>query len=718
MAKEKTTRRNDEHQTSRTLWYLYCLFLALSLIILCRVVYLQLFWDPAKETDKLSYFQPTRYKHKIEPERGAIIDCNGKLLAYSTPMYNIHMDCQVLKKELAAGKVEIGKKDSISEGDWRKLAKEMCARIPGIVPNGKSADEYYNDIIVNRDSETRKGRRNVLLIKGIDHSTLLKLQELPLFNLGQFRSGIIVRKEETRQYPYGELARRVIGDVKVDPENPDANRYVGIEGQYDHILHGTEGVEWMKRTDKGMIHDIDSVSVPVVHGKDIKTTIDIDIQDIADRALRKQIQDNPEVLGGAIVVMDVETGAVKAMVNLSRSSRNVMGEYFNSAIGRPAEPGSIFKAVSLLTLLEDGHVELETRIPTNHGRMKEYPKMTPDDYIVKHEYRTKSNEISVVDGFKISSNYVFRRLVKDYYGKNEKEFIDRLYEYKLAPDAYTFDLTEKGATKPFIPDPEGKTWSGTDLVSTAIGYLVMQTPINIAMFYNAIANDGKMMKPYLIDAIEENGRVSQKFKPEVLNGSICSKATADTITRALKMVTEEGTAKKLKNAKCEVAGKTGTARIVLNKEERIGSTDPYRSADGKKKHQGTFVGFFPADNPKYTAIVTIWSGLTAANFYGGAYPAEAMKEIVDAVWALEEGWGETYEASGTVPEMQARYIETEKSGKMPVPDLKGMGLKDAIYAIENNGYRCVYEGVGHVVSQSPAAGSNPGKGQTVRIVLK
>lgn len=718
MAKEKTVNRHDEHQTSRTLWYLYCLFLVLSLVILGKIIYLQLFWDPSEETDKLWLFQPTKSEHKIEPERGAIIDCNGKLLAYSIPMYNIHMDCQALKKELAAGKVEIGRRDSISESDWRRLAKEMCSKLPEIIQDGRSADDFYKEIISNRDSDTKKGRRNVLLIKDIDHSTLLKIKELPLVNLGQFKSGLIIREKETRQYPYGELARRVIGDVKVDKENPEANRYVGIEGQYDHILRGTTGVEWMKRTDKGMIRNIDSISVAAQDGKDIMTTIDIDIQDIADKALRKQIQDNPEVLGGAIVVMDVETGAIKAMVNLSRSSKDVMGEYFNSAIGRPAEPGSIFKAVSLLTLLEDGHIGLDTEIPTNHGRMKEYPKMTPDDYIVKYEYRTKSDRISVAEGFKISSNYVFRRLVKDYYGDREKEFIDRLYEYKLAPDAYTFDLTEKGATKPYIPDPQGKTWSGTDLVSTAIGYLVMQTPLNIAMFYNAIANDGKMMKPYIIEAIASDGRVEKRFKPEVLNGSICSKATADTITRALKMVTEDGTAKRLRNAKCEVAGKTGTARIVLNKEERVGSSDPYKSVDGKKKHQGTFVGFFPADNPKYTAIVTIWSGLTSANFYGGTYPAAAMKDIVDAVWALEDEWGEVYESTGNIPEMQVRYIETEKGGKMPVPDLKGLGLKDALYAIENNGYRCIYEGVGHVVSQTPAAGTSLGKGQTVRITLK
>jgi cell division protein FtsI (penicillin-binding protein 3) len=227
-----------------------------------------------------------------------------------------------------------------------------------------------------------------------------------------------------------------------------------------------------------------------------------------------------------------------------------------------------------------------------------------------------------------------------------------------------------------------------------------------------------MMKPYLIQSIEYNGRTEKVFKPEILNGSICSKATADSITRALKMVTLEGTATRLKNAKCVVGGKTGTARMVLNKEERAGSSDPFISASGKKKHQGTFVGFFPADEPKYTAIVTIWSGLTSQNFYGGTYPAAAFKEIVDALWSLDKGWGEVISETGRIPEMETRFIEKESGTGLPVPDLKGMGLKDAVYMIENNGYRCSYEGVGHVVSQTPATGTKYNKGQTIKIVLK
>ena len=714
MATDKNINSREQHRTSRTLWFLYCLFLVLSLVLLGRIVYLQIFWDPNDETTYLHYFQPRKYMHEIEPERGSIMDCNGKLLAFSTPMYNVNMDCTILKDDFAKDEKE-GKE---KEAKWRAEAKEMAFGIAEVLQeSGKDGNWYYNLIITNRDSKTASGRKNKPIAKNIDHSTLLKLQELPLFRDGQFKSGMIIRKVDTRQYPYGELARRVIGDVKVDPKDPEANRFVGIEGQYDHILHGKKGIEWMKRTDKGMIRNVDSTSTAVEHGRDIRTTLDINIQDIADRALRTQIQENPEVQGGCVVVMEVESGAVKAMVNLSRNSRNSMGEYFNSAIGRPAEPGSVFKTVSLLTLIEDGHVELETKIPSNHGIMKEYPKLR-DEYIPKYESRNKTNEISIVDGFEISSNYVFRRLVKDYYGKHEKEFIDRLYEYKLAPDAYKFDLTEKGATPAYIPDPKGKGWSGTDLISVAIGYTVRQPALNIAMFYNAIANDGKMMKPYIVESIEYNGRTEKKFKPEILNGSICSKATADSVTRALKMVTLEGTASKLKNAKCVVAGKTGTARIVLNKEERGGSSDPFINSNGQKKHQGTFVGFFPADNPKYTAIVTIWSGLTSQNFYGGAYPAAAFKDIVDAVWSLDTTWGEDHTQTGKVPQMKAGFIETEKGTGLPVPDLKGMGLKDAIFAIENNGYRCSYEGIGHVVKQTPAAGTQYKKGQTISIVLK
>lgn len=712
--RERNTQMEDKHRISKTLWYFYCVFVALSIILIGRIFYIQFLWEPDQKT--VSYFHPSKDKNVIKPERGSIKDCNGKLLAISTPMYDIYMDCAVLKEDFEKQKDAI-RRDTL-ERNWRRKAHALCTELPKLLEEeGKDASYYYNLIMTNRDSEKKAGRRHVLITKGIDHATLLKLRQLPLFREGKYKSGLIEEKVETRQYPYGTLAARVIGDIKIDPRNPEINRYVGVEGQYDYVLHGTEGIQWMKRSDKGKILDPDSTVVKAVNGKDIRLTIDIDIQDIADRALRKRILDDEKIESGCVVIMDVQTGAIKAMVNLKRDRNDNFRETFNMAIAQPGEPGSVFKAATLTTLIEDGKASLDTDIPTNHGVMPNMSGIPVDDYIVKWERNNNTSKISVLDGFKISSNYVFRRLVMENYRHNPKAFINRLYDYKLN-DAYKFDLEEKGGTKSRLPNPDGAGWSITDLASTAIGYSVMETPLNIVTFYNAIANNGKMMKPYIIGAHEEDGFTVKEFKPEILNGSICSKATADSVTRALTMVTLEGTAAKLKNARCTVAGKTGTARMVLTPEERGKSPDPYKAEDGRRKYQATFVGFFPADEPKYTAIVTVYSRLTSTSVYGSSTPAMTFKEIVDQLWSLDTGWGQTYSARASVPEMRSKFIGTRKGDNVPVPDVMGMGLMDALYAIENNGYKCRYDGIGHVTSQSPAAGEICKKGETIRITLR
>ena len=705
----------DKHRISKILWFLYCSFLVLSAVLIIRIINIQYFWEP--DPDTLEYFQPHRYEKKTKPERGAIMDMNGKLLAISTPLYNINMDCAVLKDEFRAGKTA-RETDSL-EREWRGKLRQLCNELPKVLAkDGQTADHYYNMILRNRESETLRGRRNVPITKNIDHKTYLQLCELPLFKEGQYKSGMIKTEVDTRQYPYGTLAGRVIGDVRINKENPEESRFLGIEGQYDYVLHGTEGKQWMKRTDKGSIADPDSAAVLVEHGLDIRTTLDIDIQDIADRSLRKNIGDDMEIEGGCVVVLDVKTGAVRAMVNLQRNSKGELGEYFNMAIGRPGEPGSIFKAVTLATLLEDGKVKLSQKIATNHGKINEMPEIAADHYITDWERNHKTDRISIQDGFKISSNYVFRRLVLDHYGEKPEKFIDKLYEYKLN-NAYGFDLDEKGGTKSQVPDTKSSSWSRSTLPSTAIGYSVMETPLNIATFYNTVANKGKMMKPYLIESHEDNGKVVKKFGPEILNASAFSKATADSLTKALTMVTLEGTgATRLKNAKCTVAGKTGTARMVLDPSERKGSKDPYKDIDGRRKYQATFVGFFPAENPQYTAIVTVYTKPTVKSVYGGVIPAMTFRELVDQLWSLDSRWGEEYEKRANVPEMKPEYIATISGSVIPVPDVNGMGLRDALYAIENNGYKCVYEGIGHVVSQIPAAGTQCKKGETVKLVLK
>lgn len=709
MENGRNIQKKGTDRISITLWVLYCLFLCLSAVLIVKIAILQFAWEPDQEL--VRYFQPKRYQQIEKPERGAIMDCNGKLLAISTPMYNINMDCTVRKEEFELAKTE-RKRDSL-ENDWKKKALSLSKELPKVLAkDGKDADYYYNLIITNRESDL-KGRKNVPITKNIDHQTYLRLKELPLFNEGQYKSGMIKTEIETRQYPYGNLAGRVIGDVRINKEHPEESRFLGIEGQYDYILHGKEGSQWMKRTDRGSIVDRDSAIVKVVHGQDIRTTLDIDIQDIADRALRTRIADEEAIQGGCVVVMDVKTGAIKAMVNLQKNSKGELGENFNMAIGRPGEPGSIFKAVTLATLLEDGHVTLGTEIPTNHGHMPDLPKVKDDQYIKDWERKHGTDRISVLDGFKISSNYVFRRLTTDNYQSDPQNFINRLYEYGLN-ESYAFDLKEKGGTGSRVQNAGDKYY----LASAAIGYSIMETPLNMVTFYNAVANNGKMMKPYLIESFEVNGEPVKEFGPQILNGSVFSKATADTLTRALKMVTLEGTATRLKNAKCVVAGKTGTARTVLNPEEQPLKNDPYVSVNGERKYQATFVGFFPADEPKYTAIVVVYTYPTRGSVYGGVIPAMTFREIVDKLWSLDSTWGETFQARAKVPEMRPEYIGTRKGSSIPVPDVKGMGLKDALYAIENNGYRCHYEGTGHVVSQTPAAGQTCRKGELIKLVLK
>ena len=703
-------KEKEKRRPSRVLMHFYMLFLAVSLVVIGKIIYIQYIWEPNPKFVK--DFKPAKQKEVIEPERGSILDHNGRLLAISTPLYNIRMDCYVQKEH----NEQDGEKGRKAEEKWLENARLLSGGLARVLHEPDKDSLYYWNLIRKSRAEKKK---YVSIARNIDHGTLLELQELPLYNLPRHKGGLIVEKVERRLYPYGSLARRVIGYVR---NNDDTSAiHVGIEGKYHYLLHGRKGVEWTKKTDKSSrIQDIDSTYISAEDGADVRTTLDINIQDIADKALKKSMSANQNIKEGCVVIMDVETGAIRAMVNLEKDSQGGYYESFNMAAGRPAEPGSVFKAVTLTTLLEDKKVELDTRIPTKRGIMEEYPlkEVAQDQYIVNYENNTKEKTIPVIHGFQISSNYVFRRLVKDHYGENPEEFTSRLHSYNLGAN-FDFELTEKGSGKPSIPDPQERGWSRTSLISSAIGYSVKVTPLQIATFYNAIANDGKMMKPYIVECTERNGVAEKTYGPMLLN-SICSKATADTLTRALKRVTSDGTAKVLRNARCQVAGKTGTARMYLTPQEQKGSGNPYEDIDGKKKHQGTFVGFFPADEPKYTAIVVTYTGLLGMgeNVYGGAAAAATFKDIVDGVWSYETEWSHELEADGNIPEMKAKNITVDRTDGSPVPDVSGMGLMDALYAIENCGYTCEYSGTGHVSSQTPKAGASARKGQTIKIVLK
>lgn len=681
------------------LYCFYAIVLVAGFFIIGKMVCIQLFWKPDKDVAR--FFLPPSIKSVIEPDRGAIIGSDGKLLAMSTPMYQLYMDCTVLKS-VFRGK---SNPDSL-ERDWLSKAKAFSDGLAKEV--GGSAGDYYRMIVTGR----KDGNRYMRLTADLDRGALLRLQKLPLMKEGRYKSGIIVNKRDSRQYPYGTLARRTIGYVK-DNRNSNGNNHIGLEGKYDYALHGKEGEIWLRPTDnRERIQNYDSTYVKPEDGLNVRTTLNITLQDIVDKAMRKQMAANPKINEGCAVIMDVKTGAIRSMVNLTKDPKDSsLNEVYNMAIGFAAEPGSVFKATTLMTVIEDGFVKsLDDVIPMNNGVIPGYPQDT---------HIRGNGEISVLRGFEISSNYVFRYLAVKNYNDNPKRFLDKLYMYKLG-QAFDFDL--KGLSEPYIPSPDSKQWSATDLGSTAIGYSVRETPLHILTFYNAIANKGRMMKPYLVESIEKNGAVKTRKGPSVLNASICSKATADTMLRAMRAVTSEGTAKRLKGAKLTVAGKTGTSRQVLSKEEidKYGMSSPYVTKDGSYHNLATFVGFFPAENPKYSAIVCMKSDLIRGSLYGGVGPAAVMREVVDAIYVLDPEWGNAISSSAKVPQMKLdREIHEQADTKSPVvPDVTGLGLKDAMFIIENSGLRCRYTGTGHVTSQTPSPGAKATEGSAITLTLK
>ena len=696
MAKKTGT---DNRRPSRVLMYFYLFFLALSIVAAVKIYIIQNVWEPNPKFVK--EFLPSKHLEQTQPREGSILDHNGKVLAISTPLYNVFMDCCVQKEHYAKDE----KHGTEKEEKWLRKADTLAGGLARVLKKQGKDSLYYRSLI--RESRA-KGRRHVTIVKGVDHRTVEQLKKLHLFKEAAHKGGLIVEPVHNRMQPYEGIAGRIIGYV--NKNNPE-NGYIGIEGTYHHEIKGKAGTKWAKHTDHFQwISDIDSTSVEALDGMDVRTTLDINIQEIADRALRKHIDTVRHINSACVVVMDVETGGVRAMVNLRRDSLGRLRESFNMAVGRASEPGSIFKTVMLTTLLEEGHVTLDDMMPIDIENMK-YPgfrNAERDKAAFLYKERNKKDSIPVIDGFMVSSNYVFRRQVTNNYHKNPDELVTRLHSYNLG-GGFSFEIQETGGSKPSIPNPSSKTWSESSIPSMAIGYSVQVTPLQILSFYNGLANKGKMMKPYIVESFERNGQIMEKREPTMLS-VICSEATADTMVRAMTKVTsfKEGTAyNSMRGAKCKVAGKTGTAYIVLEGKEKIGARGAYEAVDGRRRSQGTFAGFFPAEDPKYSMIVVVYTDLMVGSEGGGGRPARVFKQIVNELWAYDSMWQGELTAKQSMPEVTETEIEINDE----VPVLKGLGLREAINVIEQMGYVCEYTGVGHVVKQEK-------RGETIKITLK
>ena len=695
MALKRRHNSEEKDRTSKLLLVIYIIFLLLSGWLILQIINLKFIWEP--DPKLVNFVRPIEQGEKITAIRGSITDCNGKPLSISIPRYEIRMDCTVRKEEYRNDKEE-GEEHEL---EWRQKARELSKGLSRILGK-KSANEYARKILGGRD----KGAKYVLIARNVDFNTLKELKKLPLFNEKSYRGGMIVRTDyDNRQYPYGALAKQAIGEP--------GNRK-GIEHSFDHILRGKDGFVWKRVIDnKDKIVDNDSTLVPVQHGKDIRTTLDINMQDVCDRALRRQIEDDEKINGGCLVLMEVKTGAIKSMVNLSRNRSGKLEETINQVLTNAGEPGSVIKTAALTALLEDKKAKLSTVLETNDGRIPNMNAWPVDQHIRKYEDQNKTKEISLLKGFQMSSNYVLGRSVKEAYSENPNDYIDKLDTY--LKNNWTFELGCVPATLP-TKVKEGRH-DNYMLASAAVGYSTMVTPLHLLVFYNAIARGGVMVKPYIVDSFEEGETVIEKFKPQEL-GRICSEQTADSVRFALRKVVADGTGYNLKKARQAVAGKTGTARIAFPENERISKKEAYVNKKGEKKFRATFVGYFPAEKPLYSVICVIFSEPGKGTVYGGTKPAKAIDEVIERLYALDDKWGDTIKESGVVPEMQTIYIPDLVEGESKVPDIRGLGLDEAIFAIENCGYKCQYSGYGHVHKQYPEGGTNFHKGQIVKIELR
>lgn len=641
----------------------YTVFLVLAIVAVVRIVDLQ-FFD--KDIKFKEYRTKTSDVVEVAPIRGSILAADGRPLAFSTPWYAIGIDPTV--------------QDSV------EFEKNIAALSKALADNyhQRSAEEYEKTLRAARQSNKKYVK---LLKKPVSYDEMKAIAQYPLFCLGREKGGYVKDPVDHREYPYGRLAYRALGYLRSDSNEPPK---IGVEAAMDSVLRGTPGLRPIRKIDKGWIPDVEKKEIPAVDGQDIQISIDIDIQDIAQRALLRKIENEPDLEAGTVIVMEVATGEIRAMVNMEKDQNGKFSEQYNYAIGRLGEPGSVFKLATLVTALEDKKVTLDSRQSADVNWY--YGKTKFED-----TYLRNYNSITIRKGLEISSNNVFRRLAAEKYGHNPQDFVDKLNNVRRITYNYDFDLPGMGKAR--IRDPKDKLWSPSDLPQIGMGYAVQLTPLHILSFYNAIANNGVMVKPHLYVNLQRGGQIEYTYPVETI-GRVCSEETAALAREALRgvVIGENGTARHaFAHCKVPVAGKTGTARVALG--------HGYVDGAGRKKHQGSFVGFFPYENPKYSIIVAVYSRLSTKNFYGGSWGGPVACEIIDNMYASSPDWGTPTISAGALPEIAEVAHRAQNDTASGVPNVIGMGLRDAVYLLESQGYKVEATGHGKIVDQNPKAGA-------------
>ena len=602
----------------------------------------------------------------IAPNRGNLYSDDGSLLATSVSKYTIRFDAlTVANRDFEANVVPLS--DGLS-----KLFGQSSAHYQQLFRKAKINENRYT-----------------LVARDIDYSDYIRVKELPLFNKGPYKGGLIVEQRTVREHPLGKIAERSVGYERVD-ENGYYTR-VGLEGAFGQYLRGVEGKRLKQKIAKGQWKPLgfDNIVEPK-DGYDVISTIDINIQDIAHHALLLQLE-KYKADHGCVIVMETKTGEIKAISNLGRTDDGKYYERLNYAIGESHEPGSTFKLMSLVAALEDKVIDTSSVLDTENGRWRVF------DRTVRDSKPGGYGKISVAKAFEVSSNTAFAKIIHNGYKGQPEKFVNRLMNMGLHNE---LGLPVNGEGKPVIRYPGDKGWSGISLAWMSHGYEVSLTPLQTLTFYNAIANDGEMVKPRLIKEVKEWDKSIYKFEKEVINPSICSKETAKVVKHLLKDVVEKkyGTGHGLYSPNFSMAGKTGTS------QKDYVSKDP-----DKLKYISSFAGYFPVDNPKYSCIVIIHEPDKSVGYYGADVSGPVFKSIAQKIFTTSPIMDEVEKLQPKDPGLEKAYqdyfAEAQKVYNT-VPNVEGMSGMDAVAILENLGLVVEIRGNGKVKKQSIIHGTD------------
>ena len=614
----------------------------------------------------------------IPANRGNVYSADGSLLATSVPKYNIRIDAI-----------------TPSNKNFEKYLKPLCDALSKF--HGKPSSYYQQNI---RKARANKNRY-YLLARNLGYSDYLKFRSFPLLKLGAFSGGLIVEQTTKREHPMGGIAQRTIGYERID-EDGNVTR-PGIDGAFGvKYLRGVNGNRLKQKIGKGQWKPIqDFNQVEPQDGLDVYTTLDVNIQDIAHHALLEQLE-KYKADHGSVVVMEVKTGEIKAISNLGRNKDGYYYERLNYAVGESHEPGSTFKLMALAVALDDGVLDTTTIVDTEKGILSFYGKK------VRDSKNGGYGKISVAKAFEVSSNTGIVKAIHNSYKDNPEKFVDGLYDMNLNN---TLDLSLIGEGKPIIPDPRIKNnrWSGIALEWMAYGYGVSFTPLQTLTFYNAIANNGEMVKPRFLSEIKEFGNTVEHFDKEVLNKQICSKETVAKLQQLLVNVVEKkhGTGNGLYSSNYSMAGKTGTCQKDYVDKDKL-------------NYISSFVGYFPAENPKYSCIVVIHEPDKSVGYYGADVSGPVFKKVVQKIYTdtpIIDIVKNLDEKSTIVEQSYDAYYETAQKHKTIMPNVEGMPAMDAITLLENMGMKVKLIGSGNVIKQSVAKGIKIKKNQLVVLEL-